>query len=252
MSFFYYLRSALFLGVAGLCFLFSYGCGYFKNGCQSDGCQNTTCDLCTEIEPWVEKICAAEIVHSIQHFLPYLRHEKRLRLEDAKVWYNDRINAIHMEFTSQDVIEIREARMLIVDLVEGLLAELNRNPIIAPDCLHYPLGPENLEIYIDFESFHGLYVDPFYVGWLKLEEGQTTFYAFDLKYRRTNLWNFRAEPYFKSRELVIFERESEGTFRQAVEMARPIKLRREQYTPPEKEFPRFFSPYQEEDIFNQY
>jgi hypothetical protein len=241
MCFFYYLRSSLFLGIALCCFLFTHGCGrrvYQPLVYEGEG-------------QWVEKIDASEIVHSIQHFLPYLRHEKRLRLEDSKVWYNEKVNSIHMEFTSQDVLEIREARFLMVDLVEGLLAELNRNPIIAPEFIQYPLNPENLELYIDFESYHGLYVDPFYVGWMKLEGGMTTFYAFDLKYDGTNLWNFRVEPYFKSRELTIFERESEDIFEEAVNSTRLDKLQEEQYKPEDKEIPRFFSPYQRKDIFNQ-
>ena len=241
MCFFYYLRSVLCLGAALCSVLFCYGCG------------RKTCPSLPDagVGDWVEKISAPEIVHSIQHFLPYLRHEKHLRLEDSKVWYNDQIHTIHMEFTSQDILEIREARMLLVDLIEGLLAELNRNPIIAPEFIQYPLAPENLEIYIDFESNHGLYVDPFYVGWLKLESGQTTFYAFDLKYKGTNLWNFRIEPYFKSRELTVFERESEDLFEEAVDLSHLHKLKKEQYKPEEKEIPRFFSPYKKRDIFNQ-
>lgn len=241
MRFFHNQRTIFSLTIL-CCFLFSYGCVPRRTNC---------CPTYIGVGDWVEKISAVEIVHSIQHFLPYLRFEKHLRLEDSKVWYNDKVNTIHMEFTSQDVLEIREARMLLVDLVEGLLAELNRNPIIAPEFIQYPLNPDNLEIYIDFESFHGDFVDPFYVGWLKLEGGVTTFYAFDVKIDGTNIWNFRIEPYFKSRELTVFERESEDLFEEAVDSTRLHKLKKEQYVPEEKEIPRFFSPYKNKDIFNQ-
>ncbi len=197
---------------------------------------------------WVKKIDGPEIVHALQHFLPYLRHAKHLRLEDSKVYYDDTINAIHMEFLSQDVLEIREARMILVDLVEGLLAELNRNPILGAEFIQYPLNEGNLEIYINFESFHGLFVDPYYVSYIKLEDGEAKFYAFDNKYNGVNLWDYRIEPYFKSREFVIFERESEKMFKEVVEIetSRPLK---EQYFSPDLELPRYYSPYEWNYIF---
>ena len=52
-----------------------------------------------------------------------------------------------------DVMELCDARELIVDVVEGLLLELNRNPILACQFLHYPLTPSDLEIYIRFKVF---------------------------------------------------------------------------------------------------
>jgi hypothetical protein len=194
---------------------------------------------------WVKKIDAPEIVHVIQNYLAYLRHEKHLRLEDSSVYYDDYINAIRMEFLCQDLMEIREARMLLVDVVEGLLAELNKNPVLAPEFITYPLTPRQLEIYISFESFYGLYNDPYYVGWMKLEKDTSYFYAFDLKYPGLNVWNHRIEPYFKSREFVVYERESEQLFKQAVEMEEntPDYLKKEQYHPVEKCRPRYFSPY---------
>ena len=154
-----------------------------------------------------------------------------------------------MEFTSQDVLEVREARFLIVDLVEGLLAELNRNPIIAPQLATYPLTDEYLEICIEFESFHGRYVDPYYVGRLTLVDGQVTFNAFDFKAPNRNKWNFRTEPYAKSREFTVYEREAEKLFRQTVEMQK-LNVLTEMYKPVEKEVPRYYSPYKRETIFD--
>lgn len=200
---------------------------------------------------WTKLIDGSEITHAIQHYLAYLRHEKHLRLEDSGVYYNHTINTVRMEFISQDVLEVREARMLLVDVVEGLLAELNKNSILAPQFIQFPLAPENLEIYINFESFHGLYVDPYYVGWMKLEHGTSFFYAFDLKVTNLNFWDFRIEPYFKSREFVIYEREAEKIFKEAVELANPPPLlTKERYIPPVKRVPRYFSAYEEPTIFD--
>jgi len=191
---------------------------------------------------WVKKIDAPEIVHVIQNYLAYLRHEKHLRLEDSSVYYDDYINAVRMEFICQDLLEVREARMLLVDVVEGLLAELNKNPVLAPEFITYPMSPRQLEIYINFESYYGTFLDPYYVGWMKLEKDTSYFYAFDIKYDGRNVWDYRIEPYFKSREFVIYERESEQLFKQAVEMEEntPDYLIKEQYRPVVKCRPRFF------------
>lgn len=193
----------------------------------------------------VSKIDAPEIVHAIQHYLPFLRHEKHLRLEDSRVYYDDSINAIRMEFISQDLLELREARMLLVDVVEGLLAELNKNPVLGPEFITYPLTPAQLQIFIDFESLYGLNCDPYYVGWMKLENNTSYFYAFDLKYPCLNAWNLRKESYDSSREFVVYERESEQLFQQAVKIDEntPSYLRKEQYRPKEKCRSRYFSPY---------
>jgi hypothetical protein len=199
---------------------------------------------------WVQLIDSPEIVHLIQHYMPYLRHELHLRLEDSRVFYNDTINTVRLEFISQDVLEVREARFLLVDVVEGLLAELNKNPVLAPQFVTYPLTPEQLEIYINFESFHGIYVDPYYVGYIMLEAGEATYWAFTTKENGRNLWDFRTEPYEKSREFTVYEREAENMFKEFTDVAHPLILK-EQYISPVKEIPRYFSPYRQHFLFDK-
>ena len=197
-----------------------------------------------------EMLNVGEVVHAVQHHLAYLRHEKHLRLEDSKIYYDASINTIRMEMTSQDVYEIREARFLIVDLVEGLLAEVNRNPDIAPHLTSFPLTADNLEIYIDFESFHMRYVDPYYVGYLTLENGIVTYDAADFKEPGRNIWNFRREAYPTALQLTVYEREAEKNFKATVEMQTLHLLKKEQYKPVEKDIPRYFSPYKKPTIFD--
>lgn len=199
---------------------------------------------------WVQLIDAPEIVHTVQHIMPYLRHEKHLRLEDSRVFYNQTINTVRMEFTSQDVLEVRDARFLLVDVVEALLAALNQNPAIAPKFVTYPLTPDQLEIYINFESFHGLYVDPYYVGYIMLEAGNATYWAFDTKENGRNYWDFRTEPYEKSREFTVYEREAENMFKQLIDIEHPLILP-EQYISPVKDIPRYFSPYRGHFLFDK-
>ncbi len=199
-------------------------------------------------QEWTKKIDSPELTYAIQHYLSYLRHEKHLRLEDTRIYYNSSINTIRMEFTSQDILELREARFLIVDLVEGLLAELNRNPILGPQFITYPLTADQLEIYISYDSFYGLIQDPYFVGYIQLEEGIVTYYAFDTKYTNQTAWSKRKEPYFKTRELAIYEREAEEMFKETMDMQKHSPLK-EQYISPDKEIPRYFSPHKPHYIF---
>jgi hypothetical protein len=167
------------------------------------------------------------------------------------VYYNNSINSIRMEFICMDLLEVREARMLLVDLVEGLLTELNQNPILGPEFITYPLSPGQLEIYIDMQSYYGIYIDPYYVGWIKLEKDTAYYYAFDQKIDGLNYWDYRIEPYSKSRELVVQERAAEDLFKQTVftEEYIPDPLAKEQYRPVHKCHPRYFSPYTCEPLF---
>lgn len=206
---------------------------------------------------WEKKIDGPEFTHAIQHYTAYLKHVKHLRLEDSAVYYHDYANTVRMEFTSQDVLELCEARELIVDVVEGLLVEINRNPILAPQLVNYPFTSANLEIYIRFESFEGIYVDPYYVGWVGLEDDIVHFYAFDIKMWQNheegsaNIWDYRYEPYFKSREIVLYEREAEALFHTALDMDYlPTCLKKEQYCPEERIKPRYFSPYLNRHTFD--
>src|ERR1700722_2480364 len=67
---------------------------------------------------WVQKIDGPEITHAIQHYFAYLRHVKLLRLEDSSVYYDAKINTVRMEFVSMKVMELCDARELLVDIVE--------------------------------------------------------------------------------------------------------------------------------------
>lgn len=192
---------------------------------------------------WVQKIDASEITYAVQHYMAYLRHVHRLRLEEAAVYYHDTIHTLRMEFISMDVWEVCDARELLVDVVEGLLHELNNNPVLAPQYLHYPLTADDLEIYIRFESFEMVYVDPYYVTFMSLEHGMVTFYDGNVNDPKQDLWEYRVEPYYKSREFVLYGREAEAMFKQAFDMDYPNCLIKEQYCPKERPKPRYYTDY---------
>ncbi len=132
---------------------------------------------------------------------------RRLKLEHSSLCYDDSsILGLRLEISSQEILKICEARDLLVALVEDFMREINADPIIAEELGVYPFTPDRLHIEINFESFFGTYVDPFYVGCIQMRAGMVRYSAFDMKDERWHSWHSRVEPYIKTRELSILER----------------------------------------------
>lgn len=154
-----------------------------------------------------------EATHIVQEFTVELLHEKNLHLERAKTCYDENgIQRIQMEFITQDLIELCEARKLIVDITESMLAKLNQDTILGPEFANFPIRPENLELYITYESYYGKYVDPRYILWICLEDGEVTFYTWELAYDANRCWSCKTESYATSREIVVYQREAESKY----------------------------------------
>jgi hypothetical protein len=148
----------------------------------------------------------------------YMNH-KRLRLEHAYVYYNtENFTGLRLEISSQEILEIRDARDLLVDLTDDLLRSINNDPIIADELALGQLSADDLNIEINFESFFGIYVDPFYVGCIKLHHGMAHYYAFDLKGAKGwYVWHSRVEPFEKTREISLIERAAAEDYKREVE-----------------------------------
>jgi len=162
----------------------------------------------------------------MQVVLPYainLQHDKKLRLEDSVAYYGGNgtyIEKMSLSFISQSILELREARDLLVDVVDGLVDAINNDPVLGPLTSSYPLSSDNLEVCIKFESYHGLYVDKLYVHWMMLQDKMAFYYAFDLTNefnlwdRDCECWHERVEPFYKSRQIVTIEREAEKIYQE--------------------------------------
>lgn len=160
-------------------------------------------------------IDSSEVTRLIQDYTVGLKYDQEINLEHAKVYFNEGIHTIQLEFVSQRIVEICDARMLIVDVVEGLLPRLNMDPGLASQYSTYPFPYENLEIYITFESYYGRYIDPYYIQWLSLEDGEVTYYAWDVYDNTKACWHARHEPYKNAREIAISQRVAEENYEDA-------------------------------------
>lgn len=150
-----------------------------------------------------------------EHQATRLGHRWRWYLEDSWVYYNDEgpngenvVHHIWLQYRSQNILELQDARSKLVDLVEEFLEKLKNNPDTASSLIA-GFSADNLLIYVDFQSYWGLYADPQYIGWMVLEDGMVYYYDFDVKNIYVDYWYDRVETYNKSREIVRLERESE-------------------------------------------
>jgi hypothetical protein len=134
---------------------------------------------------------------------------KHLILEDSQAFFSDKaLSRVQLEFSTQDVIELREARDMLVEVVDELLFRLN-NEADVTFASQTELTADQLDIYVDFQAYHGKFVDPMYIGFMSLRKGIVSFYAFDFKECHRDCWHRRLEYYWQSRNIVMFEREAQ-------------------------------------------
>lgn len=153
-----------------------------------------------------------------QVIIPYaveLRQTKRLRFEDSKVYYDDFVVRFRVIFSSQDILELCEARDLMVSVTEGLLERMNAEPGVVANFDHFPITAEDLELYFSFESFDIEYNDGTYIAWMSLHDGLVRYLNGLIKNPRIDYWDARIEPYYKSLEFVMITRA-------AVEHVKPV------------------------------
>ena len=128
-----------------------------------------------------------------------LLREKRLFLRCATAGYDDEyIQTVTMNFRTQAIMDIDEARDLMVYLVEGFLARVNENESLSWDLYNFPFDEKNLKIEIELESYYVKYVDEDYLGRITLENGIVNFYSHTALNREYANYRQRSEPYIKT------------------------------------------------------
>lgn len=161
---------------------------------------------------WVQKIEDSAFCSIIIPYATELSHTKRLRFEDAKIYYTDKVDSIRIIFSTQNILELCPARELMVDVVEGFLERLNSMPNVEDNFGHYPITADDLELYFSYESYFIEYVDPTYMAWMSLRDGVVRFYDGLLKDFHKDFWNSRVETYEKSYEFVTIQRAAEAEY----------------------------------------
>lgn len=161
----------------------------------------TSCIARPAVGPNYKRIDSEEVTWLVQNINAKWRDKYALQLDDSNVYYGEGINTLRFEITTGNIMSVCSARDLLVDVVEDILEAFNRDPILIGQFTSYPLTANDLEVFINVDSFYVEYDDPFSVGWIKLWDGLVRYYAGDIKDHRMYCWHVRIEPYFKSREI---------------------------------------------------
>ncbi len=122
----------------------------------------------------------------------------RLFLSDSRAYYDHYVEKVCMKFRTEAIMDVLEARDLIVHVVEGFLARVNEDPWVSTDLYNFPFTADNLHVEIEFDSFYGKYVDTREIGQVHLKEGIVYYYANDAMDRDTVFFHKRQEPYEKA------------------------------------------------------
>jgi len=96
---------------------------------------------------------------------------------------------LNLEYYSNQLMEVEEAREAVTDTLEGLLRALNRDEQLRPNLLEYPLTVENLTMRLSLEHFFGDYFEPIYIGLVKVEDGYITYYTHNNKIKQREPYN---------------------------------------------------------------
>jgi hypothetical protein len=170
----------------------------------------TSCQTGTVGEgPWVKKVDSEEASRLVIFFSNEMKERFGLELEDSRMTYDDDIRRFYLEYSSQKLMTVYDARLMLVELVEEFLRRVNNHSVLSFELECFPLTARDVEVKINFESFYGLYADPLYVGQVWLNCGCVRFYAFDRKNNDIDWDHHRFEPYFKSRELALIKKEAD-------------------------------------------
>jgi hypothetical protein len=150
-----------------------------------------------------------EITNVIISYSRELKDSHRLFLHDSRVIFDDKIKKVRVDYTSQQSVELCEAREILVDVTEGLIDRFRNHVELRSAFNNRPISPQDLEIHITFESFFNKYVDPAYMAYIILENSWSFFYSSELNMAFTDIWMQKVEPYYKTKQFVTFSREAE-------------------------------------------
>lgn len=156
-----------------------------------------------------------QIMYQVARTQTKFAHEKRLKLENSLVFYDGCVTKIRLDFSTMALLELCEARELLVDIVEDFLKRVNSDSILTSRLCQRYLSPDHLQIEIDFKSWMGRLMDMDYIGWVSLKNGCAGYYAFDMMSQNLDWWHRRNETYAESRAVVMNMREAEKEWKEA-------------------------------------
>ena len=125
-----------------------------------------------------------------------------LALDNSCINYDNGIVRLNLYFTSEDLVDLCDARFLLVEIVNTYMGMFNDNFILSGELNQRPMLPEDLNIVITFDSFYGRYIDEQYVNQIRLFDGCVTYYDFASFDPVTDIFQKHSEFYNNTRLIV--------------------------------------------------
>lgn len=176
------------------------------------GCTKTNVREYQEI---CQRVDSEEMTRLVITYAVELEHKYHLNLEKSRFFYDEKIKKVRLDFSSQNVVELCEAREQLVDIIDGYLKRINEHVVLRSELESYPFTPKELEVHITYESYFVAYVDPMYVSCVIQEGGTSFFYNGELEEPHSDIWSQKVEPYAKTQQFVYFRREAEVPYIEA-------------------------------------
>ena len=127
----------------------------------------------------VERAEMKTIDQIVKGYAYKIKKEKNITLISAKGSNKKKIESIELLFDSHYLVETKEARRLLVYLVENFLSHVNAFAKDHPQLSSTPLTIENLEAKMTFSNFFGEYVDSRYMWQVELDDSEVLYQAFN-------------------------------------------------------------------------
>jgi hypothetical protein len=158
-------------------------------------------------------------------FAAKMQAEQGMELLDSSMFHDRYLNRIRLDFASQKIVDLCQARELLVTIAQDFINHANSgelSPFLASDIF----TADNLELYIKFESFYNRYVDPRRIGFMFLRDGISYFYAADTLDCDRNCWHERREYFWQSEDFVEFSRQGQEIYGTADKEKKLLEARR--------------------------
>lgn len=157
------------------------------------------------------------LITNVQAVALKYEKERRLKLLDSHIYYDERLSKIRLDFSSMALLQFYEARYLLVDLVDDLIASFEADNVLMGELGEDRINPNVMEVYIDFKPYIAKFVLFDYVGWVTLVDGMASYWAFDMRTERLDYLHYRVESYPESRAIARAMREAQTNWDKAHE-----------------------------------
>lgn len=173
-------------------------CGVFLTCCLAACCRST--GMCP----------VGDIARLIVFWSVELEKEENhwLKLEESSVYYDGGIGSLCLRYSTTDLMEMCEARHLIVKVADGFVSLMNQYGMDSDDWMPLPYPVEKLDIVITVESLYGQYIDERYVAQIRLHGGCVTYFAFNAFDAEAHMFHKHTESFEMAQILSTAYREA--------------------------------------------